>query len=108
MQIANTDGYVVLDEGDLDGRLHGEVVPPDASRYGWRWWVKLIALCILASVLAVILLKWIGPLIIEKVIINNNNSNFIFLIINVRTMEEFIGVSLIPRPSKISVFPNPV
>ncbi|XP_031394566.1 Golgi apparatus membrane protein TVP38-like, partial [Punica granatum] len=39
------------------------------EEYGGWWWAKVIALCSLAGLFVVVLSKWVGPLIIKKVVI---------------------------------------
>ncbi|XP_010054892.2 uncharacterized protein LOC104443258 [Eucalyptus grandis] len=70
---SNRDGdYVRLEDGeDGDGGVRN-VAPPDiatSSGRWWRWGVKVIGLCILAGISVVIIVNWLGPPLMNKVIV---------------------------------------
>ncbi|KAI6702643.1 hypothetical protein NL676_011779 [Syzygium grande] len=70
---SNRDGdYVRLEDGeDVDSGTRS-VAPPEVptSSETWRCWgVKEIGLCILAGVAAVIIINWLGPPFMNKVVI---------------------------------------
>ncbi|XP_030535323.1 uncharacterized protein LOC115744345 [Rhodamnia argentea] len=74
---SNRDGdYVRLEDGeDVDSLARNEAPldVPTSSETWWRWGVKEIGLCILAGVLTVIIVNWLGPPFMSKVVIPTIN-----------------------------------
>lgn len=76
---SNRDGdYVRLEDGeDVDSGTRS-VAPPEVptSSETWRCWgVKEIGLCILAGVAAVIIINWLGPPFMNKVVSHWSDNN---------------------------------
>ncbi|GAV75684.1 SNARE_assoc domain-containing protein [Cephalotus follicularis] len=69
MDVNDNGEYVSIQGESRNGRqrVHVDSVPPNPK--SWKWWVKIIALCILLGILTIFVVKWIGPLFMRKVVV---------------------------------------